>query len=485
MLLQNREILVKNDDSSITYVGNWSTVQASAVNTFGNFGQAFSPTLHVTTTISSFVFLFNGSSINVLGTVNIANSSTNPNPTWQCFLDGINLGPPNLFQFPENNWILCSEASIPDGAHEMVINVTSQGMPFYLDYVRYQPSPSVSPENSFIIVQNDDRAIDYISGWSALARPQGDANQTTDPDGLVNVTFVGIQLSWYGIYSSNVSHTKSSGEYSIDGQPFSSFQLLGLSQSSTTTLFNQLLFITPTLEMGSHILSARYTGDTGQTPLTLDYLIVENGSLPSTNSLSPHPTSGTGGSPTPGTSSPATVSKSSSHVGTIIGGTVGAVGSIVVCSIFLLFWLRFWRRRNRRRGRVHSILESSYTQPQFVTQTAPLFVSNRTAGFQGTESSLHSLPQSASSSSASSSNNLNSRCTTEDTFNGSGRRPLPIPPTPQFTPPQPRKGLVPIVEPKQSNSIAPVRHEDSGIRLPQAVLDEIVAEILLPTYSEL
>lgn len=61
MSSQDRVLLVTNDDLSITYVNDWTAVQASStVNNLGNNGPAFSSTLHSTTAISSFIFPFHG-----------------------------------------------------------------------------------------------------------------------------------------------------------------------------------------------------------------------------------------------------------------------------------------------------------------------------------------------------------------------------------------------------------------------------------------
>ncbi|GJJ15937.1 hypothetical protein Clacol_010216 [Clathrus columnatus] len=501
MSSEQRAIILENDDSSITYVGEWTTVQASTVNTFGNFGPALSTTLHSTTTTSSFIFPFDGSSMTVFGTVNIANFSTTPNPTWKCSVDGISLGPPNLFQFPQNNWPLCNAGTIPDGSHQLVVNVSSDGMPFYLDYIEYRPSSNVSLENSLIEINNGDSAIDYISGWSALGTT---ANQTLDPSGLVNVTFVGIQLSWYGFIPTEESHNASSGEYSIDGAPFAPFQLIGLSSANAATAFNQRFFITPTLEMGNHVLSARYTGSRGQTPFTLDYLIIANGSFPISN----------GGTNVTGThsSNPTPISDaktSSSNVGTIIGGVIGAIVGVAIVIIIVFVWFKFKRKPRQGQGRYSSNLRGImpfYTQDQDQDQDRPLPAlpsssspplsilaqpPTQTTSFSKLRTTQHVPQQSmtsvnALSSTEGSTSNLNapslytvnhvsypsasgdsSLVTSGASLNSkrtSNRRPLPATPAPV------RNATI------TTNDV--VQHEDSGIRLGRP--NEIP-----PSYTEL
>ncbi|GJJ15938.1 hypothetical protein Clacol_010217 [Clathrus columnatus] len=300
----------------------------------------------------------------VFGTVNIANFTKTPDPTWQCSLDGIDIEP-NPFQFPENNWELCSVDSIPDGSHELVVNITSNGMPFYLDYLEYRASATISLENSLILIDNNDPAIDYISGWDPLGST---ANQTTDPDGLVKVTFVGTQLSWYGFIPTEESHHASSGAYSIDGGPLATFQLHGLSSSITDTRYNQLFFTTPMLEMGTHVLSVNYTGQTDQTPLTLYYLIVANGSFASPPFSTGGDTNETGSRTQvsdPTTSSNGVLSGSTrtspSHVGAVVGGVVG---SLIAVIIMIIFFIWFKSHRRRRQGHPTNGIIPSRTQRQ-------------------------------------------------------------------------------------------------------------------------
>lgn len=468
MSLQDREILVRNDDgASITYSGNWTTVASDAVDNVGFFGPAFSRTLHFTTTTGSFSFKFNGSSIGVFGTICPPTTWPPANLsalTWSCYLDGI-LMPPQNPEAYENNYAFCNQTSISDTAHEIVVNITSsEEVKFYLDTIQYRPSPNVSLENSLIVINNNDSGINYISGWSAVTTET--ANQTTDPNGLINVTFIGTQLSWYGVFSRDGPLNASSGEYSVDDQPYTPFEIaLDPAKSPNfTTVSNQLFFMTEDLMMGSHTLSARYTGSPGQAPLTLEYLIVKNGSFLSTFLSSTNHSSSVSGS------------SHASHAGSIIGSVVGVIGGIIVCTI-LFFWLRSRKRSNGNRAKLRSVIEPYPAQPHFISRTASLSPSKQTA--EQNTSHARDLSQSSNSASISTDPNIPfPPHTIEETSTG----PLRVSASPtqliQSSPERPASvGRI--------TTILPVQHEDSGVRLSQpAIPDNLIAADVPPTYSE-
>ncbi|GJJ15947.1 hypothetical protein Clacol_010226 [Clathrus columnatus] len=467
MSTEHRAILLKNDDPSIKYVGDWTTAQANTVNSAGTLGQAFSPTLHSIKTT--------GSSINVFGTENITGfGTTTPDPTWQCVVDGIGILPPNINRFEENNLQLCGVDELFDGSHELVVNVTSNGTPFYLDYLEYRSSPNVSRENAIIFIDNMDPAIDYISGWGSIGGSLND-NQTADPNSLVNVTFVGIQLSWYGFNPSQVTpHNASSGEYSIDGQSFQ-FEIPNLTPGAAA-VFNQIVFTTPPLEMGNHVLSTRYTGMPNQTPLTLNYLIVTNGSSssssPTGSNGGSNPTSSNGGS----TGNASEKNKNlSTNVGAIVGGVVGSIVGVVIV-IALLFILRKFYRRRRRENPSHNIVPFVRTQdsrPSTLLKTSEIPTKQIQAA-----TTLTSQPVSTVT-----------RSTTVVDQHSDSDSAHSISHLPQ-TDPSIARNLISNETSSQSQPLAqtapvaplhPVQHQDSGIRLPLSVVREIE---IPPSYTE-
>ncbi|GJJ15748.1 hypothetical protein Clacol_010026 [Clathrus columnatus] len=360
-----REIILLNDDPSITYIGEWTAVQSTPFGAWGDFGSPFSPTLH-------------SSSIGIVGAIDIANYSTNPDPTWECYVNGVSLGPPNLIDTKSGSDSMCSGQGFLDGENELVVNVTSKGMPFYFDRIPYQAAPSVSLENTLIKIQNPDPAINYISGWS----PNGIVNQTSDPNSLIS-----IQLSWYAYLAQGTNG--SSGEYSIDGDSFTPFEIPGV-PSTSPPLYNQVLFDTSglTLEMGTHVLLVKYTGTSRQGPLTLDFLLVKNGSFASSPTSSsgdmPTSSSSSGGTsetkahasnPTSPVNQPSGGSGSSkSNVGAIIGGVVGSIFGVLAIIIFFV-WLKCrWRRShgNHPHGIMPFLHQSASEMPMPPLQTSQI-----------------------------------------------------------------------------------------------------------------
>ena len=151
----------------------------------------------------------------------------------------------------------------------------------------------------------------------------------------------GVSLSWYGFIPVELPKGSSPATYSIDEQTPVNFLLKGLPASTTTTVYNQKFFETAQLTAGPHTLKAVFEGN-NSTPLTLDYLIVQNGTLSSTTaSVSSLVTSSTPGSGVSGTS--ATL-RSSTPVGAIVGGVIGGLALIV----FVIFGFLFLRRLHKR-----------------------------------------------------------------------------------------------------------------------------------------
>jgi hypothetical protein len=182
----------------------------------------------------------------------------------------------------------------------------------------------------------------------------------------LTITTSGISLSWFGYIKHPSSRFETTGTYSIDGEPPINFTLSGLppGPGSTSTLSNQKFFQIDQLSPTSHKLQVQYAGSDSKTPLTLDYLIIQNGtssstttptsSLPTSTSSYPTSTSSlpTSTSSLPGpTSTEITVSATSSpngsvRVGPIVGGVIGGLALLVFAILGLLFLLRRRHERN-------------------------------------------------------------------------------------------------------------------------------------------
>ncbi|KAG6844440.1 hypothetical protein H0H87_006981, partial [Tephrocybe sp. NHM501043] len=285
-------------------------------------------------------------SVTVWGTTHLAkiDNGTRYDPGWECFVDNISIGATDPFEFPENNWVLCQQSTLNDGPHEVTVNVTTTGTTFWLDYITYTPSASALYQESVLRVENSDTALLYGAGWGSLG---GTANQTTAKGAQAKYDFVGTSVTWVGFIPTEYPHNAATGSYSIDGSAAVSFNLNGLSATATTTVYNQAFFTTPDLTAGPHSLLVTYNGGAGaSTPLTLDYLLVTNTSLPSTagaTTVAPSsPTSPAASSGGNVSQRPETASDSATPVGAIVGGVVGGLAFIAI--LLLIVW---WCRRNR------------------------------------------------------------------------------------------------------------------------------------------
>ena len=162
---------------------------------------------------------------------------------------------------------------------------------------------------------------------------------------------LGVSLAWYGFIPTELPHAATTGAYSIDGQSAVSFLLKGLPAESIT-IYNQKFFETTTLPYGHHKITVLYQGSGETTPLTLDYLIVQNGTVPvgssTSTSLGPSPTGKNAGSNTNDTTS------SKSNVGAIAGGVIGGLGLILLaCLLFLCYRRKQRKQQNLRDKEMH------------------------------------------------------------------------------------------------------------------------------------
>jgi len=176
---------------------------------------------------------------------------------------------------------------------------------------------------------------------------------------------LGVSLAWYGLIANDLPHTATTSSYSIDGQSAVSFLLKGLTEESAPPAYNQKFFETITLPYGHHNITVSFQGNEQTTPLTLDYLVVQNGTASEGSSIS---TSSPGSSSTgkdAGSSTSSTGSlttgknvgsnmndtSSKSNVGVIAGGIVGAVGFILLACVLFLCYRRKQRKQQHLTGK--------------------------------------------------------------------------------------------------------------------------------------
>ncbi|KAF8802798.1 hypothetical protein BYT27DRAFT_7111408 [Phlegmacium glaucopus] len=335
-----RFIIVDDFKSEIQYTGPWFP-DAGSEYSLGSNGPPYKDTLHGTKSDASLSLTFSGTQFKVVGSINIRNDSGVVDPTWQCFIDDISIDPIPPSPDPENNWIFCEQDALLDGPHIITVDVTVlKNQTFWFDRIQYVPSPSVSLDKAAIVVDSSDPQLQYGQGWQVWYY----ANITTVAGSTFTFNFIGVSLSWHGPLIPGFPLGSSPATYSIDGQTPISFLLKGI-PADTPITNNQKFFETAQYTAGPHTLRVVYEG-TNSTPLTLDYLIIQNDTLSSTTTSVPsHATSSTTGNGASGTSTP---------VGAIAGGVIGGLVLIVLAILgFLLL------RRNQKRAAQEKILIST------------------------------------------------------------------------------------------------------------------------------
>ncbi|GJJ15746.1 hypothetical protein Clacol_010024 [Clathrus columnatus] len=458
---------------SRSVAGDWTLTDSSNFQNIGGSGQPLGSSLHTTTADGSFTFSFSGSFISVLGTA--ATSGDQPNV--QCFLDGVSFATVTLGG-PQNNIHICA-TTFPDGQHELAVNVSTQGEPFYLDNLQYQPSANVPLNNATILIPSGDPSITLSIGWSMVdGFPQ---NMTQTTNAFANITFIGDQLGWFGTFLEGEPQTPSPAEYSIDGgQPISFTLQLPPERSNSTNTFNIPFFTTDVLQQGLHTVIVRYLGNESTIPLTLNNLLVVNASSsenPSTPSSSMITTSLMA---TPTSQSRITRGNST---GAIVGGAVGGVVGLFLVILIFFLMRRYSIRKKQRVDPITAVM------PFEVNQFPP------TRQLPLSSSSFHTPKSNLASGGVT---NDTGRTPGEGTLDQPGGPPtvtsLPTSPSHTRTISSLSEGRIPsrttasIPTSGQTNSSdqgplpqSPihVRHEDSGLRVPHQ--DGIIE--LPPNYT--
>ncbi|KAF7303907.1 Peroxidase [Mycena indigotica] len=359
-----RQLVVDDTDPRIQYgAQDWFIADPNTL-TSGNFGSIFNGTSHGTTSNNStLLFPFNGTSIEVWGTISVATTNNLADPSWDCYVDDVRIPNPDpTFRFEENNWLLCAEDSISKGSHTLRIQVHSAGRPFYLDYIKYRPlSGEVSRSASVVAYSNTDPAVSFSTGWVTF----GGENATDVNGAQVALHFRGTSASMYGFVPTERPHNATCASYSIDnGQPIN-FTLRGLADASdTTTQYNVMLFTTPLLEDKEHNLVVTYHGDRDHTPLVLQsFYVFDSPDIHLSTSSSP-----------PTASSGASKATRYTSVGAITGGTIAGAFILAVLAV-VAFCLRQTRRK-RALEAVHPTPFPLTTRKQEISNRFPVATSS-------------------------------------------------------------------------------------------------------------
>jgi hypothetical protein len=148
-------------------------------------------------------------------------------------------------------------------------------------------------------------------------------------------------LTWWTQYVADGNSTTAT--WMIDDKPAQNATLPD-HKPGDSSFYNQKVFDTGPLSMGSHRLSVTYNGNGSNTPLVLSSIFIENGTFPSkTVDLTglTSPTSPT--SPTTTSSSESGRPTTSKLTPLVIGGVVGVVAILFI--IFVVFLFAFYRHR--------------------------------------------------------------------------------------------------------------------------------------------
>ena len=203
------EIIVDDTDPGIQYSNSGWFEDYGSQDADGNWGPTYNKSLHGTKTNGNFSFsfqgesfkfacfyrkidiCFSGNSVAVYGTNARINTTMGLDPSWECFVNNVNIGASsNVLSPAENNFLLCSQVIMDDGIHQLTVQATSNtGQPFWFDFIRYRPSSTVSEPIASILIQRWDQAINYGAGWSAYGTI---ANYTSNQGAEFWYNFTGI-----------------------------------------------------------------------------------------------------------------------------------------------------------------------------------------------------------------------------------------------------------------------------------------------------
>ncbi|KAK7028419.1 hypothetical protein R3P38DRAFT_2622682 [Favolaschia claudopus] len=342
-------IVVDDTDAQINYDPNqWFPSDINQLNPLGNLGPVWNNTIQRTSVDgATFTFPFNGTAIDVLGTIQVTTlPDGTTDPSWVCLVDEIQItnGTNPKFQFPENNWILCQQETLLPGAHKLTVHVRSKGQPFYLDSIIYTPMPEVNTDGAVLEYLAGDPAIKYGKGWQFYT-VENTQNITQTKGSQVEFDFRGTTFLLTGYIPQELPHNATTATYTLDSSPPSTLTLSGLPPNGTTTLFNMPILSLSGLAPQDHKLIMTYQGDTSHTPLVVKNFYAANFTPPAVDPPVSKSSSGAGPGST-GQDNSATSHSSSSPAGAIAGGVVGGVVVLAILA-FLFFWLRRRKRRNQ------------------------------------------------------------------------------------------------------------------------------------------
>ncbi|GJJ12795.1 hypothetical protein Clacol_007040 [Clathrus columnatus] len=267
-----RSIIVPHSDLGITYIGNWSITATGSPLNPDYFGPSLFQTVSQITTNGSFSFLFNGqkneglntllgSSFEVVGTNSRRDEEITLNLTYQCILDGVGL---------ENG--TCA-GTVAKGLHELTIEIASDGLPFYLDYILYTPLDDIQLNNMIINVSNSDPSLTFSSeGWATSDKDKAHLSRTIESS--MNMTFFGkIVLDDMTLREqTTMPHQVWQGQWAVDKSLPTPFTINGTAKALPP--HGQLFFEVGNLNSSLHLLDVTYPANETSATFGLNYIII-------------------------------------------------------------------------------------------------------------------------------------------------------------------------------------------------------------------
>jgi hypothetical protein len=117
-------------------------------------------------------------------------------PSWDCLIDGVSVGPNDPVPYPENNWVFCNWPDGVAGEHTLSVQVTTLGQTFWVDRIEYNPLPGPTTTNGQVVkIPYTDEGIRYGSGWNVTM--DNVAKYANENGTMLEYEFIGkFPLSW-------------------------------------------------------------------------------------------------------------------------------------------------------------------------------------------------------------------------------------------------------------------------------------------------
>ncbi|ESK88226.1 hypothetical protein Moror_5496 [Moniliophthora roreri MCA 2997] len=405
-----RRVVIDDTDTRVKYVGDWN-LDVGSFDDLGVVGAPYNHTLHGTNQHGAgLLFDFEGEFIQIRGAKDNRKMPHDPNfpydnvtllPKWTCEIDG---GAMTHYRYSNYSYyitdtILCEQGFLSRQKHTLnftVIIDNSDTQIFWLDKIEYKPLEDASVEQEVLKIDSSDSSIRYDNssqGW--YVDGNGDPedgmllNATGTSGSTLSFSFTGTGVSLYSFNEGTDFRRKSTARYYIDNSPDTTFETPESKKDPdgihTTDYFNQLLFVSPTLEYGQHEMVITFTGVHERGGffqwLSIDYFYVTGSNqavqLNSTVGTNPGGGSGSGSSsgsnPGKGSSS-ADSGGSKMPIGPIVGGVVGGVvGLAIIAGLIWFFVKRSTRNHPEKITSGFGYHNSTPFDPQ-ITYASPGFI---------------------------------------------------------------------------------------------------------------